>query len=246
MESGTTAAPPRQAGPRRYPVLDCHPDLGADLDPTEFQRARSLVTSPIIEIPRGPWDPATAKRHAQHGRAFACLVVDGLLERSVRLGSHTATGLLGPRDLVGMRESAENAPGARTDFHACTPARIAVLDQRFTACLQRWPRMAERLNDSAMEQVGRASIQQAVSQLPRAEARLLALFWLLADRWGRVGQDGVRIDLALTHEALGRLVGAQRPTVSLALRDLADEGLLQRLPTGGWLLARSSLDRVAA
>jgi hypothetical protein len=35
---------------------------------------------------------------------------------------------------------------------------------------------------------------------------------------------------------IGQLVGAQRPTVSLALRRLADDGSVTRTPDGGWLL----------
>lgn len=228
----------------RIPLLDCHPDLGGDLDRVEFQRARALLTFPVVELSRGPWAPEEAHDHATHGPAFACLMIDGLLERSVELGGHTATSLLGPRDLIGTRESFDGVDGARCRFLALTPARIAVLDDRFTACLRRWPSLAPRLNDSAMNQIARASIHQAVSQLPRAETRLLALFWLLAERWGHVRPDGIRLDLDLTHAALGRLVGAQRPTVSLALRDLAEEGELRRLPIGGWLLSQASAQRL--
>jgi hypothetical protein len=45
----------------------------------------------------------------------------------------------------------------------------------------------------------------------------------------------VRVPLALTHETLGGLVGARRPTVTLALRKLTDDGAL--VPQDhGWLL----------
>jgi DNA-binding IclR family transcriptional regulator len=54
----------------------------------------------------------------------------------------------------------------------------------------------------------------------------------------------VAIDLPLTHETIGRLVGARRPTVSLGLRELAMQDLLRREPTGRWLLATESLKLV--
>jgi Mn-dependent DtxR family transcriptional regulator len=47
----------------------------------------------------------------------------------------------------------------------------------------------------------------------------------------------VTVPLRLTHEALGHLVGAQRPTVTLALKDLRDRRLVTRLGRDGWLLA---------
>jgi CRP/FNR family transcriptional regulator, cyclic AMP receptor protein len=77
----------------------------------------------------------------------------------------------------------------------------------------------------------------AISAWPRVEERVLALFWQLADRWGVVRPDGVVIELALTHATIGHLVGAQRPTVSLALHALAEAGLLRRGDTGAWTLS---------
>ena len=59
-------------------------------------------------------------------------------------------------------------------------------------------------------------------RLTRVERRLKALFWHLAERWGRVSGDGVIVPLALTHRILGQLVGARRPTVSTALSELAE------------------------
>jgi hypothetical protein len=65
---------------------------------------------------------------------------------------------------------------------------------------------------------------------------LKALFWHLAERWGRVSGDGVIVPLALTHRILGQLVGARRPTVSTALSELAEREELTRRPDGSWLL----------
>jgi CRP/FNR family transcriptional regulator, cyclic AMP receptor protein len=65
---------------------------------------------------------------------------------------------------------------------------------------------------------------------------LKALFWHLAERWGRVSGDGVIVPLALTHRILGQLVGARRPTVSTALSELAEREELVRRPDGSWLL----------
>ncbi|MDX6554241.1 MAG: family transcriptional regulator, cyclic receptor protein, partial [Miltoncostaeaceae bacterium] len=77
---------------------------------------------------------------------------------------------------------------------------------------------------------------QAISQLTRVDRRLKALFWHLAERWGRVSGDGVVVPLALTHRILGQLVGARRPTVSTALSELASSGELVRRDDGSWLL----------
>jgi CRP/FNR family transcriptional regulator, cyclic AMP receptor protein len=79
------------------------------------------------------------------------------------------------------------------------------------------------------------TFHMALSHLTRVDVRLLALFWHLADRWGRVGREGTLVPLRLTHATLAQLVGAQRPSVTSALRTLEQRGLLRRLPEG-WLL----------
>jgi hypothetical protein len=41
----------------------------------------------------------------------------------------------------------------------------------------------------------RVAVAQAISQLNRVDRRLLAMFWHLAERWGRVTADGTAIPL---------------------------------------------------
>jgi DNA-binding IclR family transcriptional regulator len=51
-----------------------------------------------------------------------------------------------------------------------------------------------------------------------------------------VTPTGVLVPMPLTHTWLARLVGAQRPSVTTALKQLADQGLVERLTDGSWLL----------
>jgi hypothetical protein len=71
----------------------------------------------------------------------------------------------------------------------------------------------------------------------RVEDRLHRLLWHLADRRGHVRADGIVLRLPVTQEQLGRLVGARRPTVSLALRSLRERGLVRRGDADEWVLA---------
>ncbi|MHB1572275.1 MAG: helix-turn-helix domain-containing protein, partial [Solirubrobacteraceae bacterium] len=77
----------------------------------------------------------------------------------------------------------------------------------------------------------------AMLHLPRVEDRIIALFSDLAERFGRMTGDEILIDLPLTHGLIGGLVGARRPTITLALHKLAAEGVLHRLDDGRWRLA---------
>ena len=86
----------------------------------------------------------------------------------------------------------------------------------------------------------RATGLAAIGHLPSAELRILAVLWHLAETWGKVVVDGVLIPFPFTHAALGQLMGARRPTVSLALVNLHTEGLVRRLDDGTWLLPAGS------
>jgi Crp-like helix-turn-helix domain len=117
---------------------------------------------------------------------------------------------------------------------------VAILDDRVLPALRAWPAIGSRLIARAARQAARAAEQRAISQLPRVELRIRALLWHLAERWGRIGASGVLVPLELTHEALGRLVGARRPTVTLALSELARTGAVTRRADGSWVLRADS------
>jgi CRP/FNR family cyclic AMP-dependent transcriptional regulator len=106
------------------------------------------------------------------------------------------------------------------------PVRLAVFGRDLLAAVHRWPRVIQGMYASLADQLTRLRAQLVICQLPRVDERVLAMFWLLAQTWGQVTPSGVRLPLALTHETLGALIGARRPTVTLALRKLTEDGSL--------------------
>src|SRR5262249_56356354 len=99
--------------------------------------------------------------------------------------------------------------------------RLALLDRRTAAMLSRYPEINAVIVDRLSERAQRLTITQAISQLNRVDRRLLALFWHLAERWGRVARHAIAVPLVLSHRLIGELVGARRPTVSTAPAQLA-------------------------
>ena len=91
--------------------------------------------------------------------------------------------------------------------------------------------------DRAVRRSHWLALQLAIADLRRVEDRLVLFFWHFADRWGRVGPDGVTVPLPVTHEVLAQLVCAQRPTVTSALKRLSDDGTLTRRRDRTWLLS---------
>jgi CRP-like cAMP-binding protein len=232
-----------EAHPTRYlALLDIEPELGADLPPDERVKAQKLAVAPAVEVPSGEVDlEAVVDVPSRRGTAFALMVAEGVLIRDVLLGGRVATQLLGPGDIVDLRGEGESSLPTGMRLTAAEGARVALLDDRFLAASRRWPWLAGRLIERTGRQVERGAVQQAISQLGRVELRLLGLMWHLADRFGMMTRDGVIIRLDLTHEALGRLAGAARPTVTLALKVLAADGHLVRRADSSWLLDPESI-----
>ncbi len=61
------------------------------------------------------------------------------------------------------------------------------------------------------------------------------LFWHLAARWGHLTADGTILPMPITHAQLAEMIASRRPTMTKALAQLADKGLINRHGTG-WLL----------
>ncbi len=121
------------------------------------------------------------------------------------------------------------------------PVRAAAIDDDLLHGTLRWPALAAALFERASSQAARSSARCAISQLPRVEERVEALLWFLAERFGQVAPDGVVLPLRLKHETIGQMIGAKRPTVSLALKVLEQEGAVERREDGAWLLRRPAV-----
>ena len=108
-----------------------------------------------------------------------------------------------------------------------------------------WPQLSQTLLRRAERRADDLDILRAISCQPRLEVRLVLLLWHLAARWGRVEPSGVRVCLPLTHRVLGRLVAAERPSVTHALARLARTGLVTG-STGDWHLQGTPQQHLAA
>ena len=237
---GERVADHKPAGAIR--LLEQLPDLAADLENGQAAAAYRALTIPAIELGPGCCETGSCETVPPvAGRPFGLLVVDGLLAREVRLADRTSTSLYGPGDLLDLRTDEGSSLAAGVRLVCPEIAVLALLDDRVLVAMREWPRMIPRLFAVAMRQLERADINAAIGRLERVEDRLLGFFWLLADRWGRRGPAGIAIEQRLTHAAIGHLIGARRPTVSLGLRALSDQRALYRRADGTWLLAPDSL-----
>jgi CRP/FNR family transcriptional regulator, cyclic AMP receptor protein len=215
----------------RIPLLQADADIGRYLTAEERAAAETL-TVPVVTLETGHVDTrALLDRNA----CFGALVVSGMLVSHLRVGEQAGMRILGPGDIVSAGAVPASMLLVDSGCRAVSTTRLAMLGKDVLVGGHRWPRLVAGLHARTAEQIERVAVQLAICQLPRVEDRLLALFWLLAEQWGRVTPGGTVLPLALTHETLGALVGARRPTVTLALGDLSDRGAVLRQGRA-WLL----------
>src|SRR5947209_7615751 len=173
----------------------------------------------------GPKGEAGSSHAPRTSDGIGLLVLDGFLTRRVGLDGRIGAELLGAGDLIGPwhQEDAVTTLPLHSEWQILRPSRFAILDRAFTARAARYPEVVAALLARATRRSRRLAIGMAIVHHPRIDARVHMLLWELADRWGTVHPEGVRVPIRLTHEVLGELVAAHRPAVTKALSGLAAE-----------------------
>ncbi len=185
-----------------------------------------------VKLQRGPWQPAGEPS----GTHLGYIVLDGLVGRRVVVPDRgRSLELLGRGDLFSPWQ--EDSPSfSQVVWTVIEPTSIAVLDESFAAQVRHFPELLEALTGRALSRSRRIAVSAAIANTVGVEERLLLLLWQLTELWGRKAKGGAVLPFRLSHQTLADLVGARRPTVTLALRGLTDRNLLERGSNGEWIL----------
>jgi CRP-like cAMP-binding protein len=92
------------------------------------------------------------------------------------------------------------------------------------------------LTERALRRSRRLAVSAAIANTVGVEERLHLSLWQLTELWGRKAPEGAVLPFRLSHQTLADLVGARRPTVTLALRNLMKLGKIRRSESGQWIL----------
>ena len=208
-------------------LFEREPELVRRLSPAQAAAARRDVIVRTVALERGEWRPPIVRLS---GVDLGALVLDGLVVRRIGVGDRWGVELLGAGDVVRPWHPGESTTPlqASARVRVCEPATFAVLDQEFVNAVTRWPGILHELLDRMSARVTTLALQLAVAQMPRLEDRILCVLWQLADRWGRVGPEGVTVPIALSQQTLADLTCSRRPSVSTALGRLMGRGVLDR------------------
>ncbi len=226
----------KSATPLTVRLLEADPDLADRLPPGAREEATRLMRTQVVVLAPGALDVAALR--GKDAALRGLLLLDGLLARMVRVGDVVSLQLLGRGDVVEVAGDplGDQLVPMEMSWTVVEPVHAAAIDDGAL----RWPAVAAALFERASAQAARSAARCAISQLSRVEVRVETLLWFLAERFGRIAPDGVLLPLRLTHEAIGQMIGARRPTVSLALKTLEHEGAVERRADGTWVLRRPS------
>lgn len=214
-------------------LLHEDPDLAERIPPGERERATELLRVRVFTVPEGAWDPP----NIDHG-SIGLLILSGLMVRKIYLGAHASADLVGPGDIGRPWEDAL-IPGLLpylSEWIVLKEARVALLDERVTRATGHWPELGAMVAARFVRRSRSLAYLMAAHSFRRTDHRLLAALWHLGSIWGRVTPDGIRVPFRLTHEMLAEIVSARRPSVSVAMGELEQQGLVSREPSGCYVL----------
>jgi CRP/FNR family cyclic AMP-dependent transcriptional regulator len=217
----------------RVDLLEHDRELSRLLSARGGRAATPGLPALVITLERGPWQPG-AHEPSHHYLGF--LVLEGLLGRRVLVPERgRSLELLGDGDI--FRPWQEDSPSfSEIAWTVLEPASIAVLDGEFKARAKEVPELMELFAERALRRSRRLAVSAAIANTVGVEERLLLQLWQLAELWGKKAPEGALLPFRLSHQTLAELVGARRPTVTLALRSLTERSAVRRGESGGWIL----------
>jgi CRP-like cAMP-binding protein len=210
--------------------------LLTNLAPADVRTA-TQIRAPAWELCRGPWDPQLYPPLYESGADL--LLLDGVVLSRVKVGPRCSAEVLGSGDLFrveGLDTHGYATVPSERRFRVLLPARLALLEPELVARVAAVPGAASELQHRWAERVRSLALRLAIAQVPNLTTRVHLVLWNLADRWGRRCSDGAVIPFRLTQQVIAECASAQRPSVSVALRELHESGVIERNGEGHWVL----------
>lgn len=160
-------------------------------------------------------------------------------------GDDVVFGIMGPGEVFGEIALLSETPRSAT-VRAIDRAEVLVLDRRdFLAFLRKNPEAAIRLMAVLAERLKRASELVEDTQFLNLPVRLAKKLLAFAERYGCDEDGALRIDLKLSQEEWGDLVGATRESINKQMRAWGEAGLVRVDAGHVVLLQRDAMERLA-
>ena len=161
----------------RVSLLSVDGELARWLSPDQRRAAGPELWAPSGRLEPGPWEPPT---EPPGGADLGLLVIDGALTREVIVDRARGVELLGRGDLIRPWQE-DSASFCAVTWRILEPTRLAILDQRVTATLGRWPPLMTALVERALRRSRWLVVQTALSHLVGVAKSVLTVLWHLAE-----------------------------------------------------------------
>jgi CRP/FNR family cyclic AMP-dependent transcriptional regulator len=160
-------------------------------------------------------------------------------------GDDVVFNIMGEGEVFGEVALLSTSPRTAT-IKAIEACELLSLDRRdFLAFLRNHPEVSAKLLGVLAERLKRISEFVEDTHFLNLPVRLAKKFSTFARRYGESGPDGTLINLKLSQEEWGDLVGATRESINKQMRAWTEEGLI-RVDDGYVVLLRADeLDRLA-
>jgi CRP/FNR family transcriptional regulator, cyclic AMP receptor protein len=228
-----TALVPSEVGQGKRALLRDDAELASTVPAADRARATRALRVQVRDLAPGAVDLAGLDLPES---TFAVLITRGAITYEVVLDDRVMAEMFLEGDVLLLDSPSPTAPESSCRLVVVQDARLAVLDRRFALAAARWPGLMRAVMSRLADQQHRLAVHGAICQLPRVEQRIIAILCHLASRTGIVTPEGLLLRHPLSHQALGDLIGARRPTVSLAVTSLQHQDLIRRRRDGSWLV----------
>ncbi len=185
-----------------------------ELADDERQRARrALAGCPNVRVPAGD--------AAEVPDAVLLVVEKGVVLLAGDDTRRIVMAVAGPGEVL-------TPPAQGQELRGLTGGYVTAVTREAARALMAVPAAAAAVTQALVEAVGDRELSLAnFARLPHTE-RVRGKLLQLARRHGRVVEDGVLIDLPLTHDLIAESIGSSRETVTLGLGELMRSGFVAR------------------
>ena len=190
-----------------------------------------MLRAPVLWVKEGDWEPLDLEPGS-----IGLLVLRGLMMRRLSFGAVAAAELVGQGDILRPGDEGPDGSPHFSAWRVLADVELAVIDRRTTALIGRFPELSAAIAGRLLRRSRCLTYLMAAQHFRRVDDALLATLWHIAGMWGKVTLTGVVVPFHFTHQELADIIGARRPTVTVAIRELEAQGQLRREEPDRWVL----------
>jgi len=233
MQAATSKAPvtaPGSAAPYGIQVVENCVDCGAR-QKTLFCRMSAETMREMNMIRQTALYPQGAVLFVEGETPRGLFILcsgEAKLTAGSRQGESIILRLAESGELLGLSSLIAGSPYAAT-AETLTPAQVAFIPARkFQRFLRTHPDVSLRVAEHLSMELHKSWEQARLLALaPSTRSKLAQLLLEWADEHGTAEEEGVAVPFHMTHEEIGRIIGASRETVSRLLSDFKRRRLIR-------------------